>query len=136
MRDKNTPSDHWPPPTVGLQASPDRSKWWLVPIIGGLLVVLAIVGDNDSSSSSFDSDAWQAHAQCAEFTRARLKSPASADFPEYDDPGVTVRERGTVWVVRSFVDSQNGFGALVRTAFTCEMTDLGAQWRLEEWSER
>jgi len=53
---------------------------------------------------------------CKDAVRARLKSPTSADFPW----GVRVREVGVDrYEVSSYVDAQNGFGAKLRTQYTC-----------------
>ena len=118
--------------------NPNKRRNILVGVLVGLVALGAIgaaLGDSDAGSS-FNDGEWQAHAQCAEFTRARLKAPSTADFPEYDDRGVTITRGGNRWSVVSFVDSQNGFGAQVRTGFRCVVTDLGDQWRLESWTER
>ena len=46
--------------------------------------------------------------------RSRLRAPATADFPSSAD--VQVLE-GCRFMVRSYVDAQNGFGALIRTHY-------------------
>lgn len=48
--------------------------------------------------------------------KARLKSPSTADFPFYDKS--QIQHLGDcVYHVRSYVDSQNGFGATIRSNF-------------------
>lgn len=60
------------------------------------------------------------------FVKDRLKSPSTADFgsvfDDYQSPEnvVTVLGRGKCRV-RAWVDSQNSFGATIRTHFTCEL---------------
>lgn len=51
-----------------------------------------------------------------------LKSPATADFP-YLETEVRIMGEGdlAVYNVRGAVDSQNGFGALVRTPWSCTL---------------
>lgn len=46
-----------------------------------------------------------------------LKSPATAKFP-FSPRSFDYKGDG-VWEIRAYVDSQNGFGAMVRTEFTC-----------------
>lgn len=52
----------------------------------------------------------------------KLKSPTSADFP-IDLKHVTMIN-DSVFVVNSYVDAQNSFGAMIRTKFICKLTIL------------
>lgn len=59
-----------------------------------------------------------AFIQCQAHVTQRLTSPASADFPFLDF--TAVRDGGpNQYRVRSYVDSQNAFGAVLRTNFNC-----------------
>ncbi len=65
--------------------------------------------------------------------KRQLKAPSTARFPGFHDDGVTAQDWGgdkfTVW---SYVDSQNGFGAMIRTRY--EMTvqrESDGKWRVE-----
>lgn len=57
----------------------------------------------------------------------RLKSPKTAEFPSYDE-AITRHMGNCVHRVISYVDSQNGFGAMIRTTFaaTIDMTNYDA----------
>jgi hypothetical protein len=131
----------WQPitPPTAPQKSKQRPLVAAVLIVIGLAVVFAMVsGDDDEGGGGSDraDEEYMAHAMCAEFTRNQLKAPASADFPEYNDRGVRVlKGAGTRWVVSSFVDAENSFGANVRTSFRCEVSDVGDQWQLIDWAE-
>lgn len=59
------------------------------------------------------------------FIPARLKAPATAQFSE-----LIVVADGASYKVTGNVDSQNGFGALVRSTFTCSVRSAGDQWVL------
>jgi hypothetical protein len=59
-----------------------------------------------------------------------LRSPGSAKFADYTDGAVS--DQDPVYVVTSEVDSQNGFGALLRTSFTCEVQRQGEGFRLTD----
>tara|TARA_B110000196_G_C20909299_1_gene549755 strand:+ start:217 stop:792 length:576 start_codon:yes stop_codon:yes gene_type:complete len=48
--------------------------------------------------------------------KQNLKSPATAEFPFYDDSQIQ-HIGDCVYQVRSYVDSQNSFGATIRTSF-------------------
>lgn len=132
----------WEPPAVGQRTAsepPNKVQRALLVGIAILAVVLlflvaGLVMDDDESES-LDDQRYIAHAACAEFTRDALRAPATADFPEYDDRGVSITNSGAEWTVRSFVDAENGFGANVRTAFTCVTRDTGDGWELVDWSE-
>lgn len=52
-----------------------------------------------------------------------LKSPSTAEFPFGGYSVVKMDEN--VYVVNSYVDSQNGFGAMLRTRYSCKITLFG-----------
>lgn len=57
-----------------------------------------------------------------EFVKGRLRAPASAKFPRSSDPDVGVRYLGDcTHEVLGFVDSQNGFGALIRSKYIVKL---------------
>lgn len=60
------------------------------------------------------------------FIAARLKAPATAKYLD-----VTVTQLGDVYTVTGSVDSENSFGALIRSTFTCKVKDSGDQWLLQ-----
>lgn len=69
-----------------------------------------------------------AYRVCREWVADELRSPASADFPEW---GADVRVTGGgPYVVASHVDSENGFGATIRSHWRCQVEEVGGQWRL------
>ena len=57
-------------------------------------------------------------AACQEDVRDRLKSPGSAVFPAFEDVQFELSTPTTV-EVESYVDSQNSFGALLRSEWQC-----------------
>ena len=63
---------------------------------------------------------------CQQFVKKRLKAPSTADFgsffKDYQNPHEIVEPLGqNKFRIRAWVDSQNGFGATLRTYFTCEL---------------
>jgi len=112
-------------------AKPTKGTGCLITI--GVIFALAILGSvcGDSGGSS-GSDSYGAVSVCKEFVVGRLASPSSADFGGTSSSVVvTNRYRVTGWV-----DSQNAFGAQVRSDFVCVVTYQPAResWRLDSLS--
>jgi hypothetical protein len=71
-------------------------------------------------------DESQAFIISKNFVQAMLKSPKTADFPFLD---YSHRNLGDgKWIIQSYVDSQNGFGAMIRTQYQVEMQFNGGDW--------
>lgn len=77
-------------------------------------------------------DGPEAAVMCHEFLKDRLKSPATANFQPVRDSDISRVQDS--WRVRSYVDSQNGFGAMLRTTYTCQVTYQPGtkKWRLDD----
>jgi hypothetical protein len=101
----------------------------------GFLVMLALfIGHGSGSSTGRAEDKQQdaeprkidATVMSETFVKRNLKAPATADFPWYSDPEVTAHDLGSgqYWV-SSYVDSQNSFGAKIRTRYRCRLQDDG-----------
>lgn len=82
----------------------------------------AAVAPTDHSSSAF--------VRCQRYVRDRLKAPATADFPFLDRR--TWKFDDDVYVVKSYVDAQNSFGAMLRTNWHCKVQYVGGDWKLLE----
>lgn len=68
---------------------------------------------------------------CERFVTKRLKSPSTAKFASVIWDGVRAVKSGkNQYTFRSWVDSQNSFGAMIRTQFNCVIEDAGDQWKL------
>lgn len=100
-----------------------------VPLMIGIFMNL-----NAPSSTPEPKDSPRdAYLVCWQFVRDRLKAPATAKFPASSDPAVVARKLDNgAYRVTAYVDSQNGFGALVRTPFVCNLTWQGASWHLND----
>lgn len=89
-------------------------------IVGAAIVVFLIVkGESFSSKENFCSKEYAiVHAE--DVVRNRLKSPTSAEFPSWSS--FNVRNIGEcVFIVSSYVDAQNGFGAQIRSNFMVKL---------------
>lgn len=99
----------------------------------GCLVVLGIFaalmfwgmasGDDEDDAPT----KYGAQNVCEQFIEDRLKAPSTADFNHDSASNV-----GDVWVVVGSVDSENGFGAMIRSDYVCKVraTDTDGNWRL------
>lgn len=65
-----------------------------------------------------------AYIQCQLHVEDMLKSPASAKFPSSLDTNIHDMGNNT-FEIRSYVDSQNSFGAMIRTNFFCKIQYTG-----------
>ena len=90
-----------------------------------IVVVLAVaMGAFGSGVIKFDTVTtvpnyrFTADAACEEFVKTALKSPSTAKFP-YGEAQVAGTGTGP-FTVTGPVDSQNGFGATVRSNYTCQ----------------
>ncbi len=61
------------------------------------------------------------------YIEANLKSPSTADFPWTVDSHTVI---GKSHVVKTYVDSQNSFGATVRSHWTVAVRPNGESWDL------
>lgn len=88
------------------------------------LVLLAGCGYSDPASDPSYADSAQkdtAKEVCHNAVKLQLQSPATADFSDE-----RVHHTGDDIAVVGHVDSENGFGALLRSTFSCEtVVDVG-----------
>ena len=78
-------------------------------------------------------DAVVANIICQTYVTDRLTSPASADFPWTAQTSYTHKDDVT-FTIRSYVDSQNGFGAILRTSFICKIQYIeGDMYSSDSW---
>jgi len=87
-----------------------------------LCVVVALVGGGDEKPADpvKDDRTTYAEVMCEQFVEKRLKAPASA---EYTDPKTS--KAGATYTVGGSVDSQNSFGAKIRSRYVCTVKDNG-----------
>lgn len=85
------------------------------------------VGSSPPAPEDVAADAKRA---CTEqFIPTRLKAPATAKFTDVEISSDT-SSVGETYTVTGSVDSQNGFGALIRSKFTCIVHANGDRWVL------
>jgi hypothetical protein len=77
----------------------------------------------------FGNPTRSAQETCHDFVKDRLKAPATAKFESFRD--ARIEKDGDVFTVEGHVDSENGFGALIRNDYECVVRDDGDVWTLE-----
>ena len=78
------------------------------------------------------SNKFLAYNYAEEFVKKRLKSPSTAEFPGTFEKNDHIKELGNnEYLISSWVDSQNGFGAMIRSRFSCKIIFEGNNVRCE-----
>jgi hypothetical protein len=115
VNDKLPPN---PPLTPGKPDPTFRFFGWVccgVPVFGGIVIVLILtISSAVGGGSSSSGDSVEAQIACEERVKQELKSPSTAEF---DD---TVTGSGP-YTVNGTVDSENSFGASLRSNFQCSV---------------
>lgn len=94
----------------------------------GLFYLISTSGDNPSSDNSSSTNKFLAYNYAENFVKEKIKSPSTAVFPGIieKDKHITDLDGGK-YQITSWVDSQNGFGATIRTSFSCMIIFEGDQ---------
>lgn len=112
----------------------------------GFIILMMFLNSWDGSSptsaktpTSVHENTLKANAQvlCKDAVKAGLRSPSTADFPWTGDT-ISINGDQTEMVYESYVDAQNGFGATIRTNFTCTIRAVGGDkaslgnWKIQK----
>jgi len=89
-----------------------------------LIIILTFVVPFIMPKPKEDPNAWKktnnssmAYAMMQQFVKDSLVSPGSAKFEWITEPGCQIGKDGFDYLISSWVDSQNRFGATIRTRF-------------------
>jgi hypothetical protein len=77
--------------------------------------------------SASRSVATTAYVYAEEAVKKKLKSPSTAIFPYFDTSSLSKSSDGS-YTISSYVDSQNSFGATVRSQWNCKMKPVSGGW--------
>lgn len=93
---------------------------------------MSLFSDGDGNSDSSNSSTM-AYIMCQDFIEQRLTAPATAKWPSsLDITIIPVSGKEDSYQVIGYVDAQNGFGALIRTSYVCEISYTGDdRWHLD-----
>jgi hypothetical protein len=103
-------------------------------VFGSCLALVLFANMNGGNRSTSGADPISAFVMCKQFVTDRLKSPTTAVFPTYSLDGTRVDQLSAKqFRAVAFVDSQNGFGATIRTQYSCTVTNTGGNnWKLDD----
>jgi len=107
-----------------------------IKLIAGLITVAIFIGlifgvkslftfDSDSNdvTNSYNNSSTNkqlAYNYAMDYVKQKLKSPSSAEFPSLFDRQEHITElSSTEYQINSWVESQNSFGAMIKTNFSC-----------------
>jgi len=93
------------------------------PAAAVLLIGLALAG-----CGSHKPDDYDAYKACENWVGEQLKAPSTADFSGHGDSQIVETENG--YDIKGYVDAENGFGAQIRTNWSCNVALSGDNWEL------
>ncbi len=83
-------------------------------------------GSNTSSSTSQPKDeSLMAYIQAQDYVKRNLKSPSSAKFPVVAPKEGVDSQNSNVYDIGAYVDSQNSFGAMLRSQWAAQIVYKG-----------
>lgn len=94
----------------------------LLVIIFVILPIIATRFGHSAVVAAKTADRSDACFMSQKFVTQNLKAPTTAQFPDWTEENCITSQAGNHWTVTSFVDAQNGFGALIRSDYTARMT--------------
>lgn len=125
---RSNPSSNNPSSRARRRATPLLGLLALV-VIAGLCAVGGVIvfgGDDKPVDVVVTDQSTNAEVMCEQFINKQLKAPATAKYPKPE-----TSKDGATYTVKGGVDSENSFGALVRTPYTCVIrADGDDKWTL------
>ncbi len=100
-------------------------------LVFGCLGALALQGMTRGSRPPAAPDRISAWVDCRTFVQQNLKAPTTAQFPSSNEATIVRLNTGR-WSVLSYVDSENSFGAMIRSDWGCQISYNGTQVRLHQ----
>lgn len=94
-----------------------------LPVVAIVVGIGWLIGQLDPNADDAGNE-YGAKQACHEWVKDQLKSPSTADFS-----GETVTGDSSGWTITGDVDSENGFGAMLRSTWTCTVRLTGDTYR-------
>lgn len=101
-------------------------------IIGSIIMGIIEGEPKTTATRSFESDDSRSMAKvmCEELVKQKLKSPSTAKFNS--NPSI-IYEGDSTYLLTSYVDSQNSFGAMIRMKFKARVKFTDIVGDQERW---
>ena len=113
--------------------NPNYTRIFIVIVLGVLLTLWALSAMVDAGEPRpvAKPDALHAYAMSQVFVQQQLKAPSTAEFARMSQATITDLGGGR-WRVTAYVDSENGYGAMLRLSYTAVLKWTGGdKWLLE-----
>jgi hypothetical protein len=94
-------------------------------IVAGIALSAVLTACGGGSDTGAQVGAYQS---CERAVKTTLKAPSTADFSGYSDSDI--KSAGNIYTVAGYVDSENSFGAKIRTDWNCQVRSTGDNWQL------
>lgn len=127
-----------PQPTKRPKAGNIAALGCLGTVVLIVIVIVAVAVSSSGDSKDKKPQSEGAAVMCERFVKKQLKSPGSADFPgplddDYAKTKVLSDTKPWKYKVTGVVDSENSFGAKVRTNYVCTVSTKDADtWTLDD----
>lgn len=120
-------SDPVTPPSSGQGGTGKKTAGclWLALLVIGVPAACAVLLSSNGSSD-WEPTTVEARLICEDWVRDRLRAPGTARFNNGDETGSAGN-----YTITGTVDSENGFGALLRSSWECSIRwdDASEMWR-------
>lgn len=117
------PADELPPRNPAFSSSygraagvPGDENSWPRAILGFFVFIVISIWLFTSCNQAHEPSSTESGVVCEGFVKSQLKSPSTASFS-----GTTAYSSGGGYTATTTVDSQNSFGATLRSTWTCEV---------------
>ena len=125
-------------PKVVVQPAPPQKKaksscllaFTVIAIICGCVIAIGVISSgNGGSGVSEGASTSKAYIMCKDFVKIKLVAPSTAKWPFFQE--ITVQKFKNLpdaYRVIGYVDAQNGFGAFIRSHYTCDISYKTGEW--------
>ena len=91
-----------------------------------IFTILAFGSSDSDGSGASSSEDLLAYNYAEDFVKKQLRSPSTAEFAGLFEKRDHITKIGTrEYRIQSYVDSQNGFGAMIRSNWSCTIKFQG-----------
>lgn len=109
----------------GYKPKKGLSAFAIIAIVIGSLILITVIGnifESDKTKTPNEISNIEVYSSIEKSVKNNLKAPKTAEFPGVSERNNHVKKVDrNKFIVTSWVDSQNSFGALIRTKFSCEV---------------
>lgn len=119
------------------RAAANQDQFWWLGCLIPIVILVWLLSSCEWKSRPACEDDVEAFVMAQDFVKRQLRSPSTASFPGYTEPGVsstqtTVTGGRCGFNVRLYVDAQNAFGGTARQNFSVTLAPdgKGGTWTL------